>query len=356
LARLAAATIVGWLCVLDVSRGAEIGSAIEVWQRRQAAIRAFDFSWSGLQFQAKGADPALSVLDAMAGNVPPSDMSFEIRMRFVVDTTGRVRLEYNGRAWSQERGDYVAKATINVFDGRRLESFFPPGRRPFPRFFVEGETISDMARDARVRPIRMVYRPFDATMGLFDPSRLRFTDQEAFVDGRRCLVMEHSGDDFMDVIYVDAERQFLPVRYYRHEAGMTREQIEISYCRDQVYGWVPTAWNVAHLDDRGAVRISWSGNVTEYALNQPVPDEVFEIALPPGTWVRNYITGECYILREGGEKRPILPGEYTGDNYEELLRSDPMSGEGKLRWFLGAVVVAVGALAAWAVLRRRKIA
>jgi len=35
------------------------------------------------------------------------------------------------------------------------------------------------------------------------------------------------------------------------------------------------------------------------------------------------VKSENYILRANGEKRPVLPGEYNGKNYQELLESEP---------------------------------
>ncbi len=41
-----------------------------------------------------------------------------------------------------------------------------------------------------------------------------------------------------------------------------------------------------------------------------------------GTWVHDADTKEEYLLRANG-KRPVLPGEFNGRNYDELLRSEP---------------------------------
>lgn len=338
-----------------LSEGSELDSVIEAWDRREQEVHAFQFSWSGVQFQVKGADPLVTVTDPLADKIPPADTSFDIQMSLAADRNGRVRLEYHGSIWSKEQNGYVPKATVHVFDGKQRQTFFPHGGRPFPRVFIEGDTLADMVRDTRVGPVRMVYRPFDEAMGMFDRSSLALTNQVGDVDGRECLVLRHSSEVFQESIWVDPSRAFVPVRYYLRYEGTIREQIEISYSPDEQYGWVPVSWNVAHLDEEGGVRISWSGTVTEHSLNQPIADSVFRITYPPGTWVRNYITDERYILREGDDKRPILPGEYDGENYEELLHSDPVSPSASNRWpLVVTTVICLVALVACVLLSLRR--
>jgi hypothetical protein len=65
--------------------------------------------------------------------------------------------------------------------------------------------------------------------------------------------------------------------------------------------------------------------VEQFALNETIEDTAFQVTFPVGTWVRDYRTDEKYILREGGARREIEAGEFTGDNYEQLLHSEPPS-------------------------------
>jgi hypothetical protein len=88
---------------------------------------------------------------------------------------------------------------------------------------------------------------------------------------------------------------------------------------------VPTAWTTGLFGRADSIAQGWQTTSVKYKLNETIPDSTFQLSYPPGTWVRDYITNETYILLEGGKKRPILPGEFDGKNYEELLHSKPAS-------------------------------
>jgi hypothetical protein len=77
------------------------------------------------------------------------------------------------------------------------------------------------------------------------------------------------------------------------------------------------------MDAHGGIEESWDTRSVKYELNEIIPDSAFQLAFPPGTMVRDSIAKGNYLVLENGEKRPVLPGEYTGKNYEELLHSKP---------------------------------
>ncbi len=326
--------LLGCLCAPLPVYGDDVGGLQEViaaWNHRQDEIRTFHFSWSGTQFAGKGHADAAQ-LDMSAEPIPPKDTSFDITMVFAVDEKGRVLLQYDGNTWSSEKNQYVPKTTRDIFDGQLRKVFFPQGVKSFPNLHISNNTASDTARDLRAAAIRMVYRPFDTTMGVFDPSKLAITERKGVVENRQCLILSHTQDTQEEMIWVDPSRSFLPLRHTIRRRGVIAEQTEISYREDPSNGWVPALWNNALLDKDGNTMKSWSGKVTQYQLNEPIPDSTFETDYPPGTYVQNYVTRENYILREGGGRRPILPGEYKGDNYEEILNSEPPSSNTMGRW------------------------
>lgn len=315
----------------------ELRAIIEAWDHRQNEIKTLQFSWSGVQFQKGVAalPPGLK-----RGSVPP-DTSFETRTTFVMDASGRVRLDYEGKAWSDERSAYISAETNDVFDGELRHTFFPKGG-DFPNAHITAKQASVTAKDVRLFPIRLVYRAFDPVIGVVeDQARLTLTETKSVVDGHSCLVLRHPGDWFDHTIWVDRDRSFVPLRYVRSRKGVVRTQVEISYSQDKEYGWVPTSWNIATLHEKThSIQSSWSATVTQYTFNQPIPDATFQLTYPPGTWVHNYVTDEEYIVREGGDVRPILPGEFDGSNYEQLLHSDPPS-PGRRRLLLMFVINAL---------------
>ena len=203
----------------------------------------------------------------------------------------------------------------------------------------------------------MVYRPFDPEIGVFDEATLRMTEQEGVVDGRSCLVVQYDRGRNEVSVWVDPSRDFIPLRYYERHRGVLATEIQVSYLKDEQHGWVPKSWNISWLEDTGRVRQSWSGTVDSWSLNEPVPDSVFTDTRVVGTWVHDYEKDENYILQEGGKRRPILPGEYDGTNYEYLANSDPPTLE-RNRWgmiiLVNAAVIAAAVCYFWLRWRARR--
>jgi hypothetical protein len=127
-----------------------------------------------------------------------------------------------------------------------------------------------------------------------------------------------------------------------------RERLQITYAPDAQHGWIPASWSSETFQDGVLVRAVYA-TVTEGNMNIRIDDDVFEDEYLPGTWVRNYIRDERYILREDG-KRPVIDGEFDGSNYEQILHSDPLVARTGVRWpvvIILAVVICVIATAIW---------
>src|SRR5262245_23853182 len=133
--------------------------------------------------------------------------------------------------------------------------------------------------------------------------------------------------------------------------------IFMRYAQQAEIGWVPAAWNHVRLAPQtGAVWESLVADDVRLQVNQQLAPGTFEIELPLGTWVSKYPaqegdSGHAYLVREGGN-RLLLPGEYDGTNYQELLSTDPPVGGGpsSLTW---AVLGVLGAAAVgWLLISR----
>jgi hypothetical protein len=135
----------------------------------------------------------------------------------------------------------------------------------------------------------------------------------------------------------------------RLQRGRVVGAVEVEYNADLQVGWMPITWKVVRFLPDGGLNDSVTANVAEYRVNAPSSGELFELQYPPGTWVRNHVTNETYIIREGGWKRPVLRGEFDGTNYEQLLNSDP-PGMPSRRW-LSIILVAATILLIVVVLR-----
>ncbi len=131
------------------------------------------------------------------------------------------------------------------------------------------------------------------------------------------------------------------MRFEEYRRGKLIHLITLKYRQDEKNNWIPASWTNASYYGADTLRSSTTMNVKEFQLGEPLSSELFEIPTPVGTWVRKYDTDETYILRNGGEKRKILPGEFNGENYEQLLNSESPTKKTRSLTFtiLGAAVL-----------------
>jgi hypothetical protein len=225
---------------------------------------------------------------------------------------------------------------IDAWDGRIRRAFSPEGPanrpavdRPNPTGEIADDDAADVGRGVGLGPLRLVFRPFDETIGHADRKKLVLTDRTAVADGRECIVLQQGDQTY----WVDPKRSFLPLRYSRVFLGETVDQNDIHYTQDKDLGWIPTSWDLIRFFPTGSeagksgskFSHTESGKVTEYKINSPIPESTFQLDIPPGTWVHDSIRKESYFVREGGKRRPVLRGEFNGKNFEQIRDSEPPS-------------------------------
>lgn len=321
--------------ILGVARGheAEVSTeaVVRAWESRQGRVKSFDLAWTGVEYQR--IDKTILLLTQgdnlpQSSKKPPADSTLPIKGRFVLDADGRSRMDQAGQTWSLREGKFVDTSSITIFDGKIRKSFFPTSLRGFPSAHIGKGSVAEVGRHVLTLPVCLLYRPFDGALGEFKPGGLVLTDARGVVEGRSCLVLRH-GDN---VVWVDPERDYIPVRFFQYRRGAVYWSVEINYRTDDQLGWVLSGWKDTRLSVKGTIDDAVTATVTKAAINTSISDDTFEVDYPDGTEVSNLLTDEWYILREGGHKRPILPGEFTGDNYQQLLQSDP-PGTGRGAWF-----------------------
>jgi hypothetical protein len=106
--------------------------------------------------------------------------------------------------------------------------------------------------------------------------------------------------------------------------GVAREEIDFEYAHDARHGWVLSAWTDVYQDKTGKPAETRNIRVKSCNINSSIDDATFEIKFEPGTWVNDLASDKTYILRAGGDRRIVRPGEYNGHNYKELLERAPV--------------------------------
>jgi hypothetical protein len=299
----------------EISEKATLDMILRAWQARERNTKSFDVMWSGIHFEL-GSRLQVPLSRPDAFHTPPKEVVFETLRRFSADEKGRLRIEMDDKTWLQDKAELGPQSTIKIIDGQFRQVFFPCGREPYPVCFV-GDRKMAGGNDARLIPVRLLYRPFDVDIGLVDPMRLKATGASALIGEESMLVIEHDSG----TIWVDPRREFVPVRFERKLHGFT-DIVEIQYGEHSQHGWAPVSWTITAKNSKGDVVVSDADSVRACHINQVFHKAEFALALPDGTLVTDSIAKETYLTLPHGERRLVLKGEFNGHNYEQLLHSN----------------------------------
>jgi len=318
---------------------------IHAWRERDRRFRAWDCAWSAKRFQSKES----IALVAKGDRAKLKDMSFDFRMRLVVDLKNRFRFEEDGTQWSQKANSVVPRLAFDVLNGNVRKSYLP--KAAIPGGFVQEQKATYMANDARYLPLLLFFRPF-STPG--DPfltvDALQIISNQALVNEKKSLLLEHRKGR----LWVDSNAPYLPLRYTMYTASQKNvpsTTVDWEYKFDSVLGWLPSTWKYTWLGPEGNILDQVTSQVTSFVFKDEFPDDIFDLEFAPGTWVNDGINNESYIVKDGGLKRPVAAGEFTGDNFPQI-QSSGASTIGPWYWLMLAFVP----LCLLSVLLRKRIA
>jgi hypothetical protein len=129
------------------------------------------------------------------------------------------------------------------------------------------------------------------------------------------------------MLWLDNERDFLPLRYLHQTSQKPVIQIDYLEWIRLASEWLPTEWRRAYLNpDRETINQSGLAVVHTHLLNHPINANEFTLEFPVGTWVedaRDRKNRQKYIVRDQGQKREITERELSdGATYEQLLNTE----------------------------------
>jgi hypothetical protein len=245
----------------------------------------------------------------------------------------------------------------SAFDGHTSRDFSPDNEQ-FPRGAVFASAEYDEIRSLFLAPWILYARPLDRLGLRFPLDSCQVLEERPVVDGRRCLAIRNwvtvdRTRGFAEV-WVDPEREYVPLRYFGGEGRTVRALVKVSYRMDPVAGWLPQEWFGAFYGTDGRATESEQGWLIRCHINEPIEDQEMSLEFPPGTWVYDHRRSKEYLVREGGGERDITPEEAARrPTYAELLATEsgqaglPHSGA-RLVWLIAC---AAGAAVLWAVAR-----
>jgi hypothetical protein len=247
-----------------------LGEILRAWKERQERLISFDIQSVGVQTER--------------------NTSFNVVQECVVDSQGHVRYSYSAST-------PIRTSFVTAFDGRTTKSLTTDPAGDYP-FATERPGSTDWSRDRTVYPITVALRPF---ADLFGEADLVVTDDEELINGCNCVVMYHPDGK----VWVDASRDYVPLRYSFIRRGLTLFQIDISFQKDDKVGWVPAAWTYVNFGRDGNVTMGTEITISECSFNEAIAWDVFQIAYPSNTRVTDHVTGTRYIVSTNGTRQVL---------------------------------------------------
>ena len=298
-------------------------SVVSTWTEREARARTINISAVGTEFRAESTFSVRQL--EMRGQpnekapITVPDTPFVVKVRLAIDGSELFRMDYRGKSFAPKESSLSDHHYVDLFnsnEGRRY-TIFLVNHSGYPSGHISKTDTPTGPRHPQVLPLRIIYRPFDPKIGVFDATKLGLTKDQGVVDDHACLILT----DGEKTVWVDPAIDFMPVRYFEIKNGVTRRSIDIKYAADSQHGWVPVSWTNESVKERGKTADSVKMTAVKCKIGEPIPKATFEPQYPPESWVRDYEKDESYILRKDGTRRMVLKSE-NGKKYEELLGTD----------------------------------
>ena len=166
----------------------DLQKIIDAWKAREKAIQSFDFRWWSKRHESRDTNPPVDSpvivpQHVVPGNViakPENDSIW--RCRFLADSGGRYLVEEFGHEWISDKGDFVPRHTVIIFDGKSYKYFFDTGRFDYPLWRVT-EIPPGVDPDHKWPDlIKVAFRPSSLVLGTFHPQNLALTNKTATFD------------------------------------------------------------------------------------------------------------------------------------------------------------------------------
>jgi hypothetical protein len=316
-----------------------INRIIAAYGSRSAKVRTVKVRWTARKLVPKVAHPTRTGPNDFESLHKATEK--HVQAGQAVFGHQRLRLTLDGMLWTNDV--YLRKRTVFVNDGKTYKTFFgrsPDDEEDFPLGSVGADNGNPMAVVADILPIMLVFRSSSKELREFVNLSTFSVSGQATVKGRKCVEIRSQFEHESQVrLWLDVERRFVPLlirRVQLREKGDLEvcEETYVSYTVGDFGMWVPSSWGFIQYayrpQDSAASRVAdrlisfkVEANVEECEINPELADEDFQLEFPVGTYVNDAISGESYIVREGGEKRTITRAEMRPDiSYAQLAATE----------------------------------
>jgi hypothetical protein len=264
---------------------------IQAWQRRQDAIKTFQFSWTETQTHPRGWLPNPRYAQRERSAIPGLliDRRYTVSKMLTVDGSmmrygfeidraeepDGVRVR-SPRGETQGLGVRRQYSYLSVFDGRRSETRLT-SLLASPPPSVQHVPANVDAQNLDTRVILLAFRPLDPVMGHLLLDRAVTNEARTFYRGRSIFLLEerHDPSGWKTVLWIEPERDFTIARFIVLFEQKWIVDIDIDYTQDERWGWIPSAWRVTQMLADGSKRLVSTAAVTRYSVNAAIPAERF---------------------------------------------------------------------------------
>jgi hypothetical protein len=239
--------------------------------------------------------------------VPPADTTHESTNRIVIDGA-RYRFEDHHPRYLAPVGTVIRRANIMMFNGTLGKTFYPDGS------IGNGGTPTGLLgtlhfdlKENGLLPITLTFRGTTAAMTAYPVDRFKPSGVTLSIDRSPCEEYVPQNGNGSVSLWLDAGKQHVLRRVRKMQQDRLVEQCDVSYRRDQTWGWVPASWVSSYYSDTGALRSTTEMKVLELRINTPHEDKEFDVVFPPGCEVYDGRDQKDYIVQPDGSLRPKPP-------------------------------------------------
>jgi hypothetical protein len=288
----------------------EIQSLFRAWEKRAREIRSVKVTWNEKHTVTKG-----WFLNADGKFDPEADVATESPVVCILSDK-KIRHEFLGSRWSGSDRKVSPNVCIHAFDGDTQVSLRRSGK--FPQASIRRDTISEEFKNICNYPLLFFAHPLN----------ISYVEEKSFLSsgkytrlGERSGVIKVSLEGVEREYWVDGDNNVSRFTYSVNGSMVYGMSIGYEKREDRI---VPRQWEITLFDKSGKIGELYNCTVTEFCVNSDLPDDLFRVSLPPGTYVfdeRKESAEQLYVTKDNDAVRIVQPHEYSA-KYEELVNSE----------------------------------
>lgn len=280
--------------------------------------------------------------------IPPKDTKYMMDSEVLLNGY-MFKYLYETRDWSPEMNAYVTVANMAVSTpSKRIVYRFKDTGDSHPQASVSDTRPMSEEQAVSIMPLMLAMRSDGTKSGLRNVADYQPTGQEAKVSDRRCVVLGQGShtEGKRDLMYIDVQRDFVPMRVDSYIKSSLVLRCEITYVKHPALGWAPSNWSYVVKSPSGVNMAAGKCTVTSLEVDAKLQDSDFDTNLPPGTFVVNYLGGSSKAQVIDSDGGPGVEVPVTHKLEYNKLRELNEERRRTMDWGIIALIVVVCCLCA----------